>query len=118
MLPRGRVEQLLEEILDSGRTPEDVCADAPQFLQEVRQRWDHLRKIQIQLQALFPRSDESRDSDARHLPDGGASLAQIPGYDVTDVLGSGGMGIVYRGVHRKLDRVVAVKMLLSHCRTR
>ena len=113
MLPQGRVEQLLEEILDSGRTPEEVCADATELLQEVRERWGHLRNIQLKLQALFPQSDKPPGDGVTQPHLGVASLTRIPGYDVTEVLGSGGMGIVYKGIHRKLNRTVALKMLLS-----
>ena len=38
-----RVQQLLDEILDSERTPEEVCADCPELLAEVRQRWHVVR---------------------------------------------------------------------------
>jgi serine/threonine-protein kinase len=41
------------------------------------------------------------------------SLPVIPGYDVVEVLGRGGMGVVYRAKHKKLNRVVAIKMLLG-----
>jgi serine/threonine-protein kinase len=39
MSDEPRVQQLLAEILDSERTPEEVCADCPELLAEVRQRW-------------------------------------------------------------------------------
>ncbi|MCE9562005.1 MAG: protein kinase [Planctomycetes bacterium] len=38
---------------------------------------------------------------------------QIPGYEITGVLGKGACGVVYRARQIKLDRVVALKMVLS-----
>jgi len=42
-----------------------------------------------------------------------AELPTVPGFDVAAEIGRGGMGVVYKARHRRLNRLVALKMILA-----
>jgi tetratricopeptide (TPR) repeat protein len=107
------VQQLLDEILESGCTPEAVCGDCPELLTEVRQRWQQMCIVEAELDALFPTPGLVPEAGSPAPWQQGAELPQIPGYEVETLLGRGGMGLVYKARHGRLDRFVALKMLIS-----
>src|SRR5262245_16677519 len=102
-----QVRILLEEVLNSGRSPEDVCRSHPELRGEVRARWLRVRRIAGDLERAFP---SAGPAGPRPPAAAGPSrpLPTIPGYELQDVIGHGGMGVVYRATHLALGRTVAV----------
>jgi serine/threonine protein kinase len=61
-------------------------------------------QIQTVLNALAPTDDP-------------LMLGRIAGYEVTGVVGAGGMGVVLKAIDKSLDRTVAIKVLAPHLAT-
>src|SRR5262245_1024543 len=100
------IERLVEEVLDSNRTAEEVCTEHPEILREVQERLRRCREIEAQLEAIFPSSHATSSGSFRPLPFEGG-LPQIPDFEVESILGNGGMGVVYKAKQLKLNRTVA-----------
>jgi serine/threonine-protein kinase len=109
-----RILELVKEIIDTDQSPEEVCANCPELLFEVQKQWKRFRRMDSQIEAMFPSSESTsgRVSSLRRPIRLDGELPRIPGYEVESILGHGGMGIVYKATHVKLNRPVAIKMMI------
>jgi serine/threonine-protein kinase len=111
MVHESRILELVEEAIASHLTPEEVCASDPELLEEVRACLKDCQGVDLMVRHFFPVTDLP---ETPPLPPGlHDSFPNLPGYEVLEVLGRGGNGIIYRVRHLKLNRVAALKMLLS-----
>ena len=90
MVDRSLVQQLLERLLESGGSVEEVCAEHPELLPEVRRQWQLLKNVQADLDALFPMAGPV---DAEPPASRDSVLPQVRGYAIEQEIGRGGMGV-------------------------
>ncbi len=110
MCDESRIQELVERILGSDLTPEEAAGDNTEVLNAVRERLRRYRQVDAEIEALFPSKwDALASSVIAREP----YLPKIPGYEIQSIIGHGGMGIVYKAMHLRLDRFVAIKMLIA-----
>jgi eukaryotic-like serine/threonine-protein kinase len=108
-----RILDLVQEILVTNRAPEEVCADHPELLWEVHERLKRAQLLEAELAELFPVSIDAPVGSGKPCYLLGDVLPEIPGYELEKIISHGGVGVVFKARHRKLNRLVALKMLLS-----
>ncbi len=126
-LDEADVERLLSGEMGSARTSEleqhlTSCIDCREKLEHRvgDERWwcdtqSSLRTGMLSTQNIGNEEDSpERLLDLLGPTDDPNMLGRIASYEIVGLLGQGGMGAVFKGFDRSLNRFVAIKMLLPH----
>ena len=64
------LQHLLEVILDTGKSPEEVCQGDTELLAEVKARLQYVRLLEAQLDVMLPSSSARETGTAQVFEDG------------------------------------------------
>ncbi|MDX1946189.1 MAG: protein kinase [Pirellulaceae bacterium] len=97
------LESIVKQLEDSGIV-------APGKLQEFIPPKANPKTVEELLRELFKQNHLTK-FQAQQVAQGKAKALILGGYTILDRIGAGGMGQVFKAQHRRMDRIVAIKML-------
>ena len=102
-----------EELREQGQEPsvEELCRDAPHLAERLREWTRVLRTSDWMCQRADEVADETFGEAGVLTAEERDRHRTLGEYTLLEELGGGGMGRVFKAVHRKMNRTVAVKLL-------
>jgi serine/threonine protein kinase len=98
-----------EERRQAGKptTAEELCPDDPVLCEQLRARIARRKRFAPVIEPT------ATVTVAESTPSSLGTIPEVAGYEIIEVIGHGGMGIVYKAKHLGLKRTVALKMILG-----
>ena len=126
----NRLDEILAELIqksEAGEAPQldDVLAKHPEFATELREYFDDQACFdkaarpfleqgnRLGIEQTLQLGDQPLLATMARAPQVGSKLRYFGDYELLQEIARGGMGVVYKARQVKLNRVVAIKMILT-----